>query len=98
MSLYGYLACLDCRSIVWLGKAVFSSEDPANQQVEYFHVGASTEPSNWTREELNRRLWTMLARHRGHHLQVLLDYELAELADRNGEFHEEEFSTHVKPP
>jgi hypothetical protein len=78
MSIYGYLSCMDCKVVFWLGKAVFR-EEGTHSIVGHFHRGDASAPPNWARETLNRVLWNMLAEHRGHTLRVLLDHELEKL-------------------
>ena len=78
MSSYGYFACMDCKVVFWLGKAVLQ-KDEHQSVIDCFHRGDASEPPNWARETLNRVLWTMLAKHRGHTLRVVLDDELERL-------------------
>lgn len=71
MGRYGYLACTDCKQLIWLGKTV--CVDINNNC--YFHIGGAEEPSNWKREELNRVIWKFLANHINHAIIVTTDYD-----------------------
>jgi hypothetical protein len=73
MSSYAHLACLDCKISRLLGKVVAR----AGSQVDYFHLGAATEPLNWQRSQLNQVVWKMLADHSGHQLRVITSWDPA---------------------
>lgn len=78
MSRYGYFICIDCKVLFWLGETLMS-RDGDQDVVKNFHRGEASEPPNWARDTLNQVLWTMLAKHRGHMLRVVLDDELEQL-------------------
>jgi hypothetical protein len=77
MSVYGYLACEQCRIYMWLGKALRREDD----SVLKFHVGDEHEPPNSEKTIRTKALWKMLADHTGHPLRVLLEHELDALLD-----------------
>ena len=82
MSVYGYLSCMDCKVVFWLGKTVFREEDTVSI-IDHFHRGDQSVPPNWARATLNRVLWKMLAEHSGHLLRVLFDHELEKLEEED---------------
>lgn len=71
MSRYAHLACMDCKVSRFLGKVIARE----NNQVDYFHIGSTSEPLNWERPELNQVLWKMLADHVGHQLRVITSWD-----------------------
>ena len=68
MARSAYLACVDCKVMFWLGKAIFNP----NETINYF-LGVK-EGHNWQDPELNRVLWKMLADHASHPLRVLVEW------------------------
>jgi hypothetical protein len=83
MSVYGYLACLDCRHVLWLGKALRNTLSDAGA-IRAFHQGGADQPPSWSRESVSRQVWQFLAGHCGHSLRVLLDDELVSLESEGG--------------
>ncbi|APR87441.1 hypothetical protein A7982_12790 [Minicystis rosea] len=71
MSRYGHLACSECRTHLWLGKAVWTEDD----KVSSFHRALGDCPSNAEQAALTRSLWKFLADHAGHPLRVLVEGE-----------------------
>jgi hypothetical protein len=69
MSRYANLACLECKVMVWLGKAIFAD----NGRINYFKIGGPEDPPNSKRTTLNRVIWKMLADHAGHPLRVVVE-------------------------
>ena len=76
MSRYGYLACVDTKEYIWLGKAIFSREQPGKPA--YFHLGSASSPKNWENLQPNRMIDKFLADHQGLELRVFLEHELLE--------------------
>lgn len=76
MSRYAYLVCKDSKEMVFLGKAVFSSD---GRTVDRYHRGTAEEPRNSQRETLNRVLWRFLAKNAGRQIEVLTDEGLDQL-------------------
>jgi hypothetical protein len=72
MSRYAWLACTDCKVMLWLGKAVCSDQ---NNRISFFHIGTAEEPPNSARPELNRALWKLLADHTQHTFRVVTDQD-----------------------
>ncbi len=68
MSRYAWLACTDCKTMVWLGKAVINQ-----QHIEYIHPGGTA--SEAEKHTLNRVIWKMFADHAGHTLRVITDQD-----------------------
>jgi hypothetical protein len=74
MSIYGYFACMDCKVILWLGKALFrNAEDVTDYRVFYFHMGEEHDPLDSEQRDLSAVLWKLLADHTDHRLCPLLD-------------------------
>lgn len=72
MSRYAWLACTDCKVMLWLGKAVrHDTED----RISFFHLGTSEDPPNSKRPVLNRVLWKMLADHACHAFRVVTEQD-----------------------
>jgi hypothetical protein len=71
MSRYAHLACLDCKVSHMLGKAIAHEEN----KIDYFHLGAASEPLNWERPQFNQVIWKMLADHAGHQLRVITSWD-----------------------
>lgn len=71
MSRYAHLACMDCKVSRMLGKVIARDES----RVDYFHLGAASEPLNWERPELNQVVWKMLADHTSHQLRVITSWD-----------------------
>ncbi len=65
MSEYGYLACVDCRVSMWLGKAVTQPDTT----IDYYLIG--DQARNWQRPDVSRALWKILADHTAHQITVI---------------------------
>ncbi|WBB48664.1 hypothetical protein O3597_26920 [Verrucosispora sp. WMMA2044] len=65
MSLDGWLACIECRMCLALGKPI----RPDGDEIRYFQVGYV---ANSAQPDLTRALWKFLADHAGHPLRVLV--------------------------
>lgn len=71
MSRYAWLICVDCKIVVWLGKAAFTLDG----RLEYIHpLGVASEAQKRT---LNHVIWKIFADHAGHTLRVITDQDPA---------------------
>ena len=99
MSRYAWLACTDCKVMLWLGKTV---GDDSGGGIRFFHIGAAEEPPNSARPVLNRALWKLLAEHAQHTFRVVTDQDseykaLAEYVEIGGdEDRDIPFETYLK--
>ncbi|MBG6134054.1 hypothetical protein [Longispora fulva] len=62
-----WLACVDCKVMLPLGRAV---KDPATRDIVFIAEYRSGRPARLD-ERLDRVLWKMLAEHPGHRLEVV---------------------------
>lgn len=81
MSIYAHLVCSGCEESLFLGKQLWDGRD---RVFGYWHGSAGDGGRNWRSDEMMFALFGFLARHIGHQLEVLDEYQLGGL-DQNTE-------------
>lgn len=77
MSQYAWLACEECKEIVWMGKVLVDS----TTKINFFHIGTRDEVCNSRNTLLTAVVMKFLAQHMKHALRVWTDDDLDQKLD-----------------